>query len=285
MGKVIFFNCWNSGDIFLSREFVRDYIKKNPNNDYYYAHKNSSRLLLDIPEIKYMPLQPEMIESKKIIQTKDYLGLSTWIGRTWGYLLPGTGVVIEKLYERFNDIGFELTDGPYKYIPQIDPLYYKQDYDSIKLDQYEKKVLICNGGVWSCQAVNFDFTPIIIKLSETYKDHLFIVTQKTNYYSDNIICTDDLFGMPMNDLNEIGCISNYCQLLVGRNSGPHTFSQNYTNWMDKNKILLSFTTMKENSSIIYSDHLPMRKVWCPETDLESVYNKIVGEMERIGRNE
>jgi hypothetical protein len=282
MSRIIFYNNWHSGDIMISKEFCRNYIKNNPDNDYYYAHNNSPRLLLDIPELKYMNLLPEMVEDKKIIQGNDYTAYNTWIGRTWGYLLPGTGVTLEGLYRRFKDIGFKLSENIYDYIPQIDPFYYKSDYDGTKLEQFNKRIMICNGGVWSSQAINFDFIPIVKELTDTYKNHLFILTERINNFTpNNVVYTDDLFGMPMNDLNEIGYLSTFCELIVGRSSGPFTFAQHLINWNNPNKTLLSFTTHKENSSIIYSDNLPMRKVWCSEIRSDIVYKKISDEIERL----
>lgn len=275
---------WHSGDFFVAKIFIKYLSDTIGAKEYILSHFNSPRLSLDLPNIIYdpEPLKNFDYENYRILEKDGDLYINTWIGRTWGYLLPGTGVTIEGLYNRFKDDGLKLDSDIYKYIPQIDPSYYDIQYIDNRVDNYSKKILICNGAAWSSQSINFDFSPIVYKLANNYKDRLFVLTEKTTLpWIENIVYTDDLFGRPMNDLNEIGYFSTFCNLIIGRNSGPHTFSQNSLNWFESNKTLLSLTTYKENSSIIFTDTLPMRKVWCNYTEPNRIYNKIIEEMERL----
>ncbi len=107
--------------------------------------------------------------------------------------------------------------------------------------KYEEKILIDNGFCQSNQAQNFDFNPIITRLSGAFPNKLFITIQNkpagsfSNVMSANeIIRNTDGF-----DLIEISYLSLFCSCLIGRNSGPHVHTQTYLNCMDSKKKLAS----------------------------------------------
>ena len=163
--KVIFYNHFGNGDIFESREFVKEYMAKIPADNYYYAHGKNPRILADIPELQFTEVTEVMDARHAAVITDDILYINTWIGRDGRYVLPGIGCVVENLYHMHNAIitglGFEpLQKNMFDYIPSIDYSYYNTDnIDAFCKEHPERKVLISNGPVQSNQARNFDFTP------------------------------------------------------------------------------------------------------------------------------
>ena len=55
--KIIFYNHFGYGDLFNSREFVKELMKLLPADMYFYAHNKNKRTLEDIENLKYIPLR------------------------------------------------------------------------------------------------------------------------------------------------------------------------------------------------------------------------------------
>lgn len=285
--KVIFYNHFGNGDIFESREFVKEYMAKIPADNYYYAHGKSQRILADIPELQFTEVTDIMNAMHAAIITDDILYINTWIGRDGKYVLPGIGCVVESLYYMHNEIlesmGFErLEKEMIDYVPSIDYSYYETD----KIDEFcqkydNRKVLISNGSVHSNQAKNFSFTQPIKMLSQTFPDILFLVTSPNRIERDNVIFTSDLIQTKDGfDLNEISYLSLFCDTHIGRNSGPHVFAQVRENWNDHNKVTLSFTYTKSASHFIYKLPTAMEKRWSDATEEFEVYHAMAQTIRR-----
>jgi len=280
--KAIFHCSYGAGDIFESREFVKEYIKILGTTENYYAHGKSPYILHDMPELKFTDVTPEMNHrtSWKIIG--DTILINMWIGRDSKYVLPQIGVVVEEHFRMHNDMLRDmkmspLSRNPYVYIPTID---YKQYAIKNVASFYggissEKLILISNGPVQSNQAKNFDFTPVIKLVCDTFPEYSFVVTQNTNLRAENLFYTSEIINITTGvDLNEISYLSTLCDVVIGRNSGPHVFSQVLPNWMDRNKTSLSFTYGKGASHFVASDNLPMKKEWSDAEDTMEVFKKI-----------
>jgi len=288
ISRMIFYNHFGAGDIFESREFVKDYVQLMPHLDFYYAHGKHPKILLDIPELKYTEVTDAMHPMNKITVSTDTIYINTWIGRDGRYVLPGIGCTVEKLYEMHNSILHDLgmlkltRDDVYSYIPKIDFSAYDVSgvHDFIYNTKKRKRVLISNGPVQSNQAFNFDFTPVINELCVKYPEIIFIATSFTDLVYDNLFYTGNTIKSDGFDLNEVAYLSCYTNLIIGRSSGPHTFSQHIDNWNDKNKINLSFTYQRTGSHFVLSDHLPMKKEWSPATETVDVVAKICEVIDR-----
>jgi len=283
--KVIFYNHFGNGDIFESREFVKEYMEKIPADNYYYAHGKDPKILADMTELQFMDVTDTMNAMKAVLVTDNEIYINTWIGRDGRYVLPGIGCVVESLYYMHNEILSILGLEPLKkemieYVPSIDYSYYEID----KIDEFlnkntNRKVLISNGPVQSCQAENFDFTEPIRMVAETFLDITFLVTSPAYIKMDNVVYTSDLIQAGF-DLNEISYLSLFCDTHIGRNSGPHVFAQVRENWDDNNKITLSFTYKKIASHFIYKLPTNMRKRWSGATDEIEVYNAMAQAIRR-----
>jgi hypothetical protein len=278
--NIIFYNHWGAGDIFESREFVKEIIRKLPKENHLYAHNKYSSILKDMTELGFSCINGNMDMFKDVSWKNNDCMINTWIGRDSSYVLPGTGCIIEKNYEMFNAIfsklGISKLDKPvYEYLPVVDWSCYNINPINKFVEEHSNLVIICTGIVNSCQSTNFDFTPVISQLCDRNPKFNFIITTPmTKVVKNNLFRTYDIFGSSGDDLNEIGYLSKSCNLIVGRNSGPFVFCQHRDNWMDANKTLLSFTTEKDASTFVLSNHLPLKKVWCGKTDTSSVIKAI-----------
>lgn len=286
LDKLIFYCHFGSGDIFESREFVKEIASIIPAKECYYAHGKSLRLLLDIPNLKYTQLTSMMnVRMPFIKMDENVLMINTWIGRGRGYVLPGIGCTVEALYRMYNDtllaLHYRKLDKPImNYIPSISYAYYKVDGINRFVSTNRRKILIDNGEVTSKQAYNFDFFPIIERLVIKYPKIDFVVTHKINLIESNLFATDEIIGSNVCDLNEISYLSLFCDTLIGRNSGPHVFAQVKENWMDETKALLSFTYTKEGASFVLNQPVKMGKYWSNVTDTESVFEVCKKVIER-----
>lgn len=279
LDKVIFYNHWGAGDIFESREFVKEAMKKLPAEFYQYSHNKYPEILRDIPELGWFPMNLALEQHTGVKKVDNHWLINTWIGQDGKYVMPGVGCVIEKNYEMFNDLfnrlGISSLDKDiYDYIPEVNWSVFNTQQITKFIDGHPNPILICTGMVNSCQALNFEFNPILDILCKKYPNRDFITTTPMGLTHPNLFNTNEVTRTFSPDLNEIGYLSKFCKLIVGRNSGPFVFCQHKDNWSDSNKTFLSFTIMESASTFILSNNLPARKVWSGNTDVESVVKKI-----------
>lgn len=281
--QVLFYNAFGNGDIFESREFVKEWMKLVPANSYHYSHGKNPRILLDIPELQYKEFTIHMDSMRGVWDDLNgNLYVNTWIGRNSKYILPGIGCTVEKLYEMHNDMlrvyNFgQLYGEPIDYIPEIDYSYFKVEEVFKFMEEHpEEKILIDNGLVQSGQAENFPFTDIINEIASNHPDKAFILSQPLSvreanvYYSGEIIQSEGL-GF---DLTEVSLISMFCNTIIGRSSGAYVYSQTKSNCMLPEKKLLGFTYHQQGSAFVVNTPVNIRKFWSPATTDEEVIRKI-----------
>lgn len=250
--KIKLFNYYHNGDIFYSRMLVQLLLRNNYEIEYY--HNLSAPLLNDydnLTEIKGIP--NEWVHTLDIKDSYPDGILNTWIAQGDSRFFNQPPYPFACCYENHFSIAKEINKllnldlGDDEIIlPKI--TFDKLDnYQIIKTkmeefkEKYEKIILISNGNVHSGQADNFDFTSIIDSLSNLFPKYLFITTQKINTHQQNIIDSFDITGA-YPDLTYIGFISTYCDVIVGRNSGPYCYTMIENNIMDENKIYICFCT-------------------------------------------
>jgi hypothetical protein len=283
--RLVFYNHFGAGDIFESREFVKDWMKLVPAEKYFYAHGKHPKILKDLPELEFTPVTEEMNGMKDVTFSGEDLFVNTWIGRDGRYVLPGIGCVVEKLYEMHNDMlyryGFgQLPRQILEYVPTLDYSYYKTDTINDFIAKYSGgMILISNGNVQSSQANNFDMTPSILSICDKFTNNTFIITQPIVETKPNLfLSTDIIKSEEPFDLNEVSYLSLFCGTIIGRNSGPHVFAQVLPNWMSSNsKKILSFTYTNIAATFVLNQTVRMRKFWSPATTPEEV----TSTMERV----
>lgn len=266
MAKIVFFNHYHRGDLLTHKEFVRQLKGELPNVDFEYMHFNHPKLTrdLDIPKVG----QPDNLDPKSpFYQDEETLYVNTWIGCHWDIFCEHGGINMNSLWHswdsmldtinEFFDTDIKLREEKESYLPSID--FSKFDVKSI--DDFlnhtkdSKRVLICNGVPKSGQSFNSNMQEFLEPLADKFDTVSFICTEKFKTESKNIFFTDDIIldtdieekrapweDRELNncDLQEISYLSEHCDLIVGKNSGPFVFCETKNNYMDPAKKFLSF---------------------------------------------
>jgi hypothetical protein len=260
--KIILYNSYHNGDIFVSRNLVKFTIENISSKEYTYIHLNSSKLLQDIPKLKHIrEYPPENIKySGWKRDENNVLWFNTWYN-SYNQQEFG-GCTIQTLFNIFKrglkeNLDFDLPGEPIDYLPTIDFNY----FDISKIDNFlsfdpREKVLISNCDVLSGQSENFDFNPIIDYISDIFPQICFIIT---NYMNNKLVVKQNIYYFESlikdDNLNEISYLSKFCKILIGRNSGPHTFCFIKENLMDKDKTFVCIS--HENFGIVGSVNAEM----------------------------
>jgi hypothetical protein len=216
--------------------------------------------ITDVLGIKYGGFPNDSFNKKTTMYKKDdTLYINTWAASNWDIFCKHGGVNLDTL----TDLWGKIFKGINKFfesniqLKEKNEYLSKPDYSVINSDVKKsidkffkssdtKKVLVCNGTPQSNQSFLYSIEPFVEEYFNN-KNYTFIFTEKFMYdgdqNSDNIIFTNDIFT-PTNDsdLFEISYLSKFCDIIIGRNSGPYTYSETYYNYMDKNKTFVCFNT-------------------------------------------
>jgi hypothetical protein len=216
-----FYNKGGRGDLHVSRGFVDD-IAKNTDLKVFYHHQYNQSILKDI-SIQQEPLNDGLNEHDTMIYKYGTIYFNT----SYGMNKPTT---LQCLYDNFTSL-YDLLNIKQKsliyYLPKIE---YNQ-FDRDKIDNFiegKKYVLMCNNQVVFGKMDNFDMNPLINLVSKKYRNITFIVTNDDVYINykrirhKNVVYFKDIVEKDDN-LNEISYLSTKCNIIIGRNSGPHTF--------------------------------------------------------------
>lgn len=273
--EIIFYNSCGVGDLFNSKEFVRHCMEQTPEAKHYYAHIRSKDIFVDIPLLEEIAYHNGLLNNVAVVHDNDVLYINTWIGRDSKYVLPGSGCTVLRNIAMYTDMlskyGFIFDKSPILYIPTIDFNALDTSYIN-NVDIFTNKnefILLCNGEVFSQQAKNFDFEPIVQELSKGFK----VVTTEPSKYA--FACTKDIIKKDGSDLNEIGYLSKKARLVVGRSSGPYNFCTNRANYMDEAMTFLTFTYNKNCHTFAAGVEVKAERYWSPATTTEAVCSEIV----------
>jgi len=247
--KLCFFNFYHNGDLFHSKPFVREVIKYLGKEKVLYAHNKDPRAIEDLG-LQHVRLEG-LSDKVKVFRPKDpdILFVNTWIG---SYFDKYTGECTlnfnmkmwADIYEDINTVfGKKMKLGPVEnYLPYVD--YTKYDLANVNMyvdNESKRKIMFCNGPALSGQCeYNGNMDYIINPLAERNPDKIFITTHKISTGLENVIYTEDIIKSDRCDLNEISYLSKYCDLLVGRNSGPFCYVSTGENLNDTRKTFYAF---------------------------------------------
>jgi len=288
MKSICFFCHFHNGDIYHIKEFLKD-ISSQLKTKYYIVHGNSPLLTHDL-DIEHLNISSvSLLEGKhytKFIDTENCLYVNTWIG---GYFSPDNEYNMECSLRGFHRMFFlicnsindrygtnlKLKNAEY-YFPSIDYSKFNCEFiDKFLIKDKNDKVLICNGPSLSGQSrYNLDMSEIIEPLSQECPDKTFILTKKFETNCSNIKFTDDIINSKSCDLNEISYISKFCNLIVGRNSGPFCFTITKENINDESKKFLGFGE-KVTDSFPYMIDINSEFVFDYFTDINSLKETII----------
>lgn len=255
MHHVTFFTHFHSGDLHVSREFIRKIMSKVSQIDnnilFSYAHVNDPNLLSDIPGLRYERLSDtDQFENLQVRRNTTYV--NTWYGQQHFKYMNPYGMTLDCLYTAFDDScktawGFSLADinsDPASFIPTIDYFQFKIQPTQEWIHQNpHKKIFISNGQALSGQANNFPMTPIITDLAGRHKEKIFILSNVEGSYNlpRNVIYSKDIIKKPYgSDLNENSFLASHCDLIVGRASGSFSYAWTQQNLLQRKCKFLAF---------------------------------------------
>lgn len=261
--KIAFYNHFHNGDIFTSREYVKQVMNEMPFEDVVYLHNNNPKLLQDV--VRHDTLSSQYPANLRFFVHEETLFINTWIGvyseaqfkepphfydvgidyvsltNMWGHIFAAINNVFGKKLK----IGHRD-----QYMPTID--YTK--FDCSKVDQFTKEhgniVLISNGPPMSGQSFDSVLTDDINMIANQFKDLTFVYTHPITSCHPNMFYSGDI-TQEKSDLIELSYLSRSAKVIVGKNSGPYIYATVKENMLDKNKTFLQFNK-EERDSLFYA---------------------------------
>jgi hypothetical protein len=275
MEKIFLYNHFHNGDVFYSRILIEE-IKNN--FQIYYYHNLTPPLFEDMPEIiEISGIPPEFQIHHSNFEEKQ---INTWIGQENSqYIKVNNGCTYEN-YRYLVDEILKKLNLESKYGNQTLPkIYYNNLINHEELSsqilnykkQYDKIILISNGAVNSGQSPPFDFTQIASNLANENKNYLFLLTHNFPSSLPNLVFTYDLTKKSP-DLLQIGFISTFCDVIVGRASGPYCFSQNETNLLNSEKKFICISNIYDEGK--YYNKMLSKFIWSQTNNQQEIMNLI-----------
>lgn len=270
------YNHFHNGDIFYSRMLTQSL---SEHFKIIYYHNQSKLLFKDVENIKEVFEVPNYMSKYESMNDKKII--NTWIGQNGSKYLLGNelGCCFSNYIKLVNDVltsfNIEIKNNV-EYLPTI-KFENLKNYDSILKEIeilkkiFKKIILVSNGKVNSGQSQNFDMSNILIKLSNFNKDCLFLVTENFENNYENIINVSSLTKLN-DDLLEIGFISKYCDVIIGRASGPYCFTHTKENLLNTKKTFISICN--NNNEGIWFSESKAKQVWTNNYDFENIFNII-----------
>lgn len=292
--KTLYFNNFNchNGDLHYYREFIKDIINKTDFDNYYLLeNKSSSKLLIDIPNLKFDKINGNCFINQTYYKINQDVYINIHFIRTdSNYLIIKDNEwfkynsLLDAYYEYYSFIYNKLSinlDNKNNYIPTIN--YSKFEIENIDkfIQQNDKfKLLFCNGKVLSGQSkLTLDnIFYIIDKLSDMHKNIDFILTEKIDIIKENILFTDDIINCQLPDLNEISYLSTFCNIILGRTSGPYCFTLTKDNLNDSEKTHISISSNFITS--FYTEFSKSDRILITDNDNDKIINSINDEINK-----
>jgi hypothetical protein len=281
MKAICFFNHYHNGDLFNGKEFIKEIISNIPTK-YYYAHSNHPIVLSDL-NVEHVS-SFDISHSVKVLDDGDVIWVNTWIGAYFDKNKPYYGECsLRFLYQMYGEIYQELNkifdlnlqlSNIINYFPSIN--YSKFDcknIDKFVLKNPQRKVLFSNGPGMSAQCTyNGNMSPVIETLANDIPNIIFIATEKFETELKNIKFTNDIIQSNHCDLNEISYLSTFCDLIVGKNSGPFNFAVTRQNLKDTSKTFYAFNNnhTKEFDCLCYGIDIECNFIYEHFTTLELI---------------
>lgn len=279
INKICFFNHWHNGDIFACKKYIQNLIaqlKPIKQFEFIIAHPKNQKLLLDL-EARYEQITdhysdpdkpfyfiPVQNNVKSVFVGGDTLYINTWIGAYIEVFAPGehhaNWINLNRMWNIIhhnvaNLMGITIVSGfnPTAFIPST--IWERYDIDYVKkfVEGRKNIVLICNGVVTSSQSSYshvHHMDNIINSLANLNPNTDFVCTSRSNSHHKNIYFTDDIFnGVVGGDLNEIAYLSTFCDVIIGKNSGPYMFCHVRDNMFRKE---CAFVSLSDRASDSYA---------------------------------
>lgn len=252
-------NRHRSGYTFLAREYLR-YLKEKENIDLSYQSFDDEKLLRGIIDVKPITREDDREEGT------DYAAIDLPENKTY--------LSFHDFWKKSIDPTLDAT--PEDFLTSIDFSLYDLSPAQIFLRtinrDYTHKILLCNGIPMNGKSFMHDMYQVTQALAQKYPYHAFICTKKmeTPEYK-NIFYTDKM--NLENDLIEISYISQQCDMIIGKNSGPFRWCLTKENLQKPNKPIISFNKYADDC-ILNGLTVPARYEHSNVTGIGDIYNVI-----------
>ena len=284
MKKLVFFNQFHNGDCFVGKAYVQAICEALPGVEFFYAHGNHPDIIKDLP-VTYMPLDqiPAIDRMTRVAESADgeTVYINTWVGCWQGQLFPfGQHINNQRLHAVWSKY-FEYlkipVGPPEEYLPKIDFAHYTTDAAAEFVQQAllanDKIVIFCNGSANSGQSQVGDFSSVIRQLATDFPRTRFLLTSAIdNLTAANIYYANEVMPLASN-LNQIAYVSQFSEMIIGKNSGPFTWCQFRSNLLDSNRTFFNFSILPTDCPSGGSKYLA-RCLFSPVTDDQRIYELI-----------
>lgn len=301
----IFFNMFRNGDLFIVREFVREIIVSCPEYKWHYAHGNHPDSLIDLPcQYISMPHHPDVCRSSgcaehtlsellprhkmllpqetiRKMSPESNLYINTWTGSYHGHFFPvGHYANMHELIQIWKHIGQKLSPiinktlffekSLIEYFPKIEEKTFDKDVAenfirSIREQGYQHIILWANGDSLSNQSKLPSLNHPLVMMAKEFPKIAMIATSPFERTMNNLFFTNDIFGKKF-DLPQISVLSSYCDIIVGKNSGPYSYANTHKNVSDKEKTFVSFSNAARDN-LLFEANVPCSFFHSDTTDL------------------
>ncbi len=288
--NVIFFNHYHNGDIHISRNYIKQMVNSlSPHirGAFFETHRNDPYILSDLEGVNHYPYSE--FSNLAIPYNVPYyldpnrnLFINTWAGQDHPRKDPDRKkctfpCIIENYNFILEDLGIgEICECQIKELfPSIEyDQFHIHNIDSFVSSNDSPNVMVCNGETLSGQCENFNFNPIVEQLADEFTSINFIMTnvKDEKIAKNNVLYSEDIILKDGCDLNETAYLSEFCGVVVGRISGPHTFSFTKGNYLNRKKINISICndeTEADYDAKTYRE-CRMRTMWSQYESLEQV---------------
>ena len=277
------YNHFHNGDIFYARVLINGLLKKYNINFY---HNLNVPLLVDmdgVTEISGIPSHFSIHTNE--LQNKN---INSWIGQQnmifVNTQIPGCSfenyLHLVKIILNYYNLELNLHEEDYLPVVNYEKILNYESITTIMNEikyKYDKVILISNGNVNSGQAVNVDLSRVIVNLSDNNSNSLFLTTTPINHNKTNIIDTSSLTKTNP-DLLQISLISTFCDIIVGRASGPHCYTHTKDNLLNQNKTYISFS--KNVNEGVWYKNSKAKQIWSHSFNLDEIFDIINKEINK-----
>lgn len=238
--KILFNNNCHFGDIFVCRGIVKWVMENIEAEEYHFCSYHHNRLFLDFPGLKFSKVRDVERSTRWYIEDGVLFINTTYMVGT-EYWDDGIGCTIQTLVRALKGelkriLDIDVKGSPVDFLPEIDFSYYNKNNLDKTLAKYlgAKNVMICNNDTKSGQSANWSMDKLITMLADKYPQVVFFVTNfEDKVIRPNVFYTKNILKVEGIDLIENAYVSTKCNVVIGRGSGPFTFSFTRSNLLNK----------------------------------------------------
>ena len=244
--KIVFAHPCRNGDIHCSRGLVRFCLEHFLCDRVEYHHRNSSRLLQDLPVAH---IRREVSESVSTLAVDgNTIFMCPWYAKhpEFDRTVSINYDCLWGLFSTFLEEGFGVAPKPWmktEMFPEINFKHYDIEpiAELMRGTNFDNNVYWANSKPLSGHSL-VDLDDHLDEVANQFPGKTFFVTNPTTVRNNNIVVLGDYFKHLDNDMNECAYAATFCRVLIGQSSGPHTFSYIKQIYSDPRRHVLTLTS-------------------------------------------